>query len=382
MKTTNIILTCYTVLSLAPVFAQGSLTPPPGVPAPVMKTLDQVEARIPLVAGQPGVSVGGLGTISISDPGSYYLTGNLKIVDAAAHGIEVLSSHVSIDLNGYALICTTVNGGDAIHIPGASNVRISSGHIVGGSYFGGSSFSTIGWENGVFATAAKSGLVVTDLNVYGTRNFGIFLNDGFSRVERCTTSTTVGTGIHASSVINCSATEAGFTAISAPTTPGTIALIDNCIGVNVNVIGLGHGIFAPSGSVNNSQGKSISGDGIYAATVMNSQGVSVSGGGLHAIRTATNCTGTSDSDTGLFAEMAANNCHGYSVSGWGLVAQNSANCYGATSSGNYGILSNGTASFCYGANPGGTAISAASAIGCTKNNTGSINSPNKQLGTP
>ncbi len=47
--------------------AQGSLTPPPGPPAPVMKTLDQVEARTPLNAGQPGVSINNAtGTITIS----------------------------------------------------------------------------------------------------------------------------------------------------------------------------------------------------------------------------------------------------------------------------------------------------------------------------
>jgi hypothetical protein len=36
-------------------FAQGPLTPP-GAPAPTMKTLDQVEPRIPLVVGASGVT--------------------------------------------------------------------------------------------------------------------------------------------------------------------------------------------------------------------------------------------------------------------------------------------------------------------------------------
>ena len=35
----------------------GSLTPPPGSPAPTMKSLDQVEARTPLVEGATGVSI-------------------------------------------------------------------------------------------------------------------------------------------------------------------------------------------------------------------------------------------------------------------------------------------------------------------------------------
>jgi hypothetical protein len=41
--------------------AQGSLTPPPGAPAPTMKTLDQIEARTPISSAP----------FTISAPGSY-----------------------------------------------------------------------------------------------------------------------------------------------------------------------------------------------------------------------------------------------------------------------------------------------------------------------
>jgi hypothetical protein len=37
--------------SVTSAFAQGALTPP-GAPAPMMKSLDQVEARTPLVSGR------------------------------------------------------------------------------------------------------------------------------------------------------------------------------------------------------------------------------------------------------------------------------------------------------------------------------------------
>src|SRR3954471_5647699 len=55
--------------------AQGALTPPAGPPAPTMKSLDQIEARIILnAANAPGDATS---SYIISTPGSYYLTGNV-----------------------------------------------------------------------------------------------------------------------------------------------------------------------------------------------------------------------------------------------------------------------------------------------------------------
>src|SRR6476619_6633553 len=71
--------------------AQGSLVPP-GAPAPTMKTLDQIEPRT-AITSLP---------ITISNPGSYYLTGN---VTATADGtaITIAADNVTIDLNTFTL---------------------------------------------------------------------------------------------------------------------------------------------------------------------------------------------------------------------------------------------------------------------------------------
>lgn len=73
-------------------FAQGDLTPP-GAPAPTMKTLDQIEPRVP-ITNIP---------YTISSPGSYYLTGNLTGL-AGADGITISADNVTLDLNGFALV--------------------------------------------------------------------------------------------------------------------------------------------------------------------------------------------------------------------------------------------------------------------------------------
>src|SRR4026208_191371 len=71
--------------------AQGALTPP-GAPAPMMKTLQQIEPRFPIFAIPTNISV----------PGSWYLTTNLT--GTAGNGITIQADNVTLDLNGFALV--------------------------------------------------------------------------------------------------------------------------------------------------------------------------------------------------------------------------------------------------------------------------------------
>lgn len=70
-------------------YAQGSLTPP-GAPSSVMKTLDQIQPRTP-ISSVP---------YTITEPGSYYLTGNLTSTN---HGIIIQANNVTLDLMGFTL---------------------------------------------------------------------------------------------------------------------------------------------------------------------------------------------------------------------------------------------------------------------------------------
>jgi parallel beta-helix repeat protein len=99
--------------------AQGSLTPP-GAPAPTMKTLQQVEPRTPISSAP----------YTITASGSYYLTTNL-VLGSFSPAIVVLASSVTIDLNGFTVVATNLEGGSAIKVPssGSVNLTIRNGSV-------------------------------------------------------------------------------------------------------------------------------------------------------------------------------------------------------------------------------------------------------------
>ncbi len=105
--------------SAAALHAQGPLTPP-GAPAPVMKSLDQLEPRTP-ITNLP---------FTITQSGSYYLTGNM---DVTGDGLIIRADHVTVDLTGFRIAGNGTGRGILLDKPTLATIRnvvIRNGHIV------------------------------------------------------------------------------------------------------------------------------------------------------------------------------------------------------------------------------------------------------------
>jgi hypothetical protein len=346
MKFTAILL----ALSAASTSAQGLLTPPAAL-APSMKTLDQIEARTPIPASLGAPNAGPYFTIS--QPGSYYLTGNITVSNGSAIVISAGVNGVTLDLNGFTVSSTLAGShtGNAIEMPGShSGITIRRGNIASGTKITDSGVVTAaGFDYGISGGNLQN-VLVTEVHVSGVAIVGIQINNG--TISECTAYNCGYIGLLGETVTNSSSDSCKDGGISA--TNAT-----NCIGTTIRGYGLA------SDTAINCTGTSNSDIGVYCFNATNCTGTSTSGVGLSCQRNATNCTGTSTSGDGLTCDGNATNCNGTTNSA-------SSNAVTVTS----------TASSCRGTNTaGGTALSAAIAIGCTTGG-GVIVSSQKHLGTP
>ena len=135
-RATNILLVAVLAVGIAIVAmlasgARGGPLDPPGAPG---STLPQVEPRIPI--SQPASGAGF--PIIISDPGSYFLTGNIA-APAGKDGIIIAAQRVTLDLNGFVLAGQPSQKGisdDNIDV--RADLLIRNGAISG-------------WEDGIWA---------------------------------------------------------------------------------------------------------------------------------------------------------------------------------------------------------------------------------------
>ena len=99
----------------------GNLTPPAGPITGTMKDLATVEPRTALSGPAP---------ITISQRGSYYLTGNVVATNNTMDGIVITASEgVSLDLRGYSVVGMGGNG-VGVRVSAASEIAIFNGAVV------------------------------------------------------------------------------------------------------------------------------------------------------------------------------------------------------------------------------------------------------------
>lgn len=272
--------------------AQGALTPP-GAPAPMMKTLSQIEPR---------TAITNSGAVVISQPGAYYLTTNITV--SSGSGIILTASNVDLDLKGFTVASTaSPSGGYGIEllVNGLSDIAIHDGFIKGGVTNNGSgTYSGPGFQYGIsYPGTSPWNVHVFNISVSGCAGGGIYLPNGGSTgnstvIDHCTVKTVQGSGISADRVADCTAIDCGNTAIS-----GTV--VSGCRGESTSAANAG--IFGSV--VSDCYGLANGGDGVYGSVIHNSYGQSTSGNGVHALVSAQNCYGRTTSGTaGINAQNA------------------------------------------------------------------------------
>lgn len=170
---------------LSTVFAQGNLTPP-GAPAPTMKTLDQIDAKL-----EKRTAITNL-PYFIGSSGSYYLATNLTGA-AGLHGLEIAGQNVTVDLNGFSLSGVS-NALRGVHVgSGTRNVVVRNGSIIGWGGDGVGVFdnlSTVRLENLQLRNNGGSGIrlfdksQVVDCRATGNSAHGIQVGGG-CQINRC-----------------------------------------------------------------------------------------------------------------------------------------------------------------------------------------------------
>jgi parallel beta-helix repeat protein len=302
---------------LSTLHAQGGLTPP-GAPAPLFKTLSQVEPRTPIDAtNTPGDADS---VFKIAQSGSYYLTTNVIGV-AAKHGIEIAASGVTLDLNGFDLVGVAGSlDGVSVTLLNAINVSVRNGSV---RSWGGSGINLL--------DAATSATQVADITASQNVVNGIRMGFG-GTITRCTAYNNTGAGIAGAAgtvITECVANTCGSHGI----TTGSGCTISRCT-VRSNV-GDGINVFSSCLVLNN-------------ACSLNGNGAG-DGAGIHATSAdnrieGNNCIGA---DRGIDVDVAGNiiiknTCSG-NANNWDVVAGNVILVINATTAGAVSGNSGGTA---------------------------------------
>jgi hypothetical protein len=157
--------------------------------------------------------------ITITQPGLYRLTSNIVVPDANTTAIQIIASHVTLDLNGFSILGPTV----CIFEGGSPWVT---------------SCSPTGTGIGVSSDANAIGVAVRNGNVSGMGSRGIELNGLGGRVEGITAShngfNAIRTGFASINSSNIAIlNRSGITASGAAVLVGNTATLNTLLGFNV-----------------------------------------------------------------------------------------------------------------------------------------------------
>ncbi len=320
----------------------GPINPPVGPVASTAKPLSEVEPRIAVNAtNTPGDSDATPSLFKITQPGSYYLTGNITGV-AGKHGIEIVASGVTLDLNGFDLVGIAGMGafdGVRVTITGLTNIAVVNGSVRNwggsGADLGNPSVSNcriaavLASGNGVLGISAGENTAITGCGAYSNSVGGIAVGSGCT-VTNCAAYNNSGGGIsggRACTVTNCAAYNNSGAGIYG--TDG--CTITNCTASYSAFFGIG----ADSGTITDCTARNNTLDGIQCGSssvilgnACSANGAGGDGAGIHVTGSdnrieGNNCTGA---DRGIDVDgsgniIIKNTCSGNGVT-WTIAANN------------------------------------------------------------
>jgi len=260
------------VLGGAAIAYAGGLSPPVGPIAPTMKSLAEVEARTAINATNTPGDADSL--FKITQPGAYYLTGNVQGI-AAKHGIEIAASGVTLDLNGFDLLGAAGSlDGVSATLAGLTNIAVVNGSV---RNWGGDGID--------LSTVSAVNCRLSDVLASGNAGMGIRVSSGCT-LTSCSARSNGGSGINTTdtcALATCSASYNTGNGINS----GSACAISNCTAIG-NALG---GIRAGTGcSVLNGVAYLNGGVGLSASigsTVSNCSAYQNTGNG---ISTSTGCS--------------------------------------------------------------------------------------------
>src|SRR5690606_3651981 len=131
---------------------------------PTYKTLAEAEPRIPV--GPTTTPGGSFSLYRITQPGSYYLTGNIT-GEAGKAGIQILTGDVTLDLNGFAVV-GVAGSTSGVEVAGSpSNITVRNGVVRD-------------WDSAGIYAFGDTNLTFADLRLAGNGR------DGLNAGARCT----------------------------------------------------------------------------------------------------------------------------------------------------------------------------------------------------